>query len=353
MNRKLEKTICLILIQSLLFSGYMFSQTHKGRKVAERQRDNVVSVHSEGWGWGIIVGKSKGALYIAVPNHVIRGYDDMEEKSAKIAFITTQGEYITADINSVFQNSADEDLAILVIQDNPRFHYSRAKFSCTKHSAVGQYVWSVGRDNYWIVSSDSGKVVSYTGINNEKIIIEGLTGVSNMSGAPIISEYGIVGIILSDEVKPGTNSVEALSLQYIEEYFKTNDFPYDGNKLKKSTYIFMGASVASLGLGVFHYSNKKNENYDIYKNNLDPTAPVYNNKSRDDVYNDAKKYRTYEATSYVVAGICAGLTILVNNKCIGHKNKSKAPEIKLTHIPGVTQGTLAGATTEIGIKWRF
>ena len=328
----------------------MFSQD-KAKKVAEKLRHNVVEVEVEGHkenGWGFLVGCDKNDCYIITPNHVVRE-DDEEKKDSKINIrFEKQGFPTQAYYTDYWISEKKQDLAVLTVRLPSTYRYKRATFACTKYSPTGEKVWYVGRDGERDILGP-GKIISYS--NNDKIMISGfIDAVERTSGAAIVSKEGFEGFLLgpSDDRK----NIEALSLAYVEEKLKYWEVPYDGDNWKNSTYCFLASSVISIGVGLTYFRNEKNENYNIYSNNLDLTAPVYAGKSRDDVYNEAKKFQSLEISFYVLSGMFACLAYLVNNKCLFHKNKNRAPDLNAGFAPSDGRH-LTSAKTEIGIKWDF
>lgn len=92
----------------------------------------------------------------------------------------------------------------------------------------------------------------------------------------------------------------------------------------------VGASGIALLLSASKLESESQELYDVYKNNLDPNSPVFDETSREDYYQDANK--KHKQAAWLSAG---GITVLVaggaimvarliqvnkyNKNCAGHK----------------------------------
>ncbi len=101
---------------------------------------------------------------------------------------------------------------------------------------------------------------------------------------------------------------------------------------------WVGYGLAGLGEGIFIaglFMDRGQDEYDTYSQFTNPNASVYNEKSRDQFYEDSNdKYRLRQGVLWVGAGvIAAGVIVLVNNLII-KPNKENKNGIGLRLTPG-------------------
>ena len=323
----------------------------KAKKVSDRLLYNLVAVDGYESGWGFVIGKKKNNLYILTPNHVARNNDeDILEKSKLQVRFPNEGVPTQAYYTDYFVSNKRQDLAVLRVVLPPTYRYQPGVFTCTKRNPVGTNVWYIGKDGDWQICDSPGVITSYS--NKEySLRIEGLDTATapGASGAPIISDLGFEGMLIGPT--DDKQAIKALSLDFIEAQFREWGYPCDASKLKRSTYLYGALSLASVGSALL-FKQKKDDKYNIYSTYLDPTAPIYQGTSRDKVYKEVKKFKTLETSSYVMAGVFAGLAYLVNKKCwfVSNKNKKNTAEFSMNAIP-VRSNDLTSVQLQLNLKY--
>jgi TPR repeat protein len=206
-----------------------------GRALANRLIENTVQIRArwEGttqFGFGFIVGENEGTLYIVTANHVVRGNTGpgQHDLTPTLTFqsqpgLTYQGKLVETPLNSA-------DLAIVTIEASkvPNLRWIREAITATSTVVADTEVWSVGAQQRWAVPDKPGTVrklrdrvrPEYSGTT---IVTSGLTIVEGASGAPLISQNGIVGMIVSTDGQ----EIEAIPIETIESIVKEWRLPWN------------------------------------------------------------------------------------------------------------------------------
>lgn len=190
-------------------------------RTAESLRDNVVRITvrlkngSVQHGFGFITGEKNGVLYLATAAHVVHGTSfDKQPSQIQVWFYSDLLAHIAAEV-TFFEAY---DLAILQLTKPSALEYHRenwADFSPQNNQTV-RYI---GRDQEWLIPAQ-GEIYKF---DNERIKAYMPTVRSGTSGAPLISEKGIVGLIIEDD----NSEITAINLKKIREMFTQGErFPY-------------------------------------------------------------------------------------------------------------------------------
>jgi surface antigen len=192
-------------------------------------RNNVVSITAERGdgstenGFGFIVGEREGELYIATANHVVRRSEQpgTGTKRITLGYFHDQGRVYEAEL----LGSSDKqfDLAALRAQAPKGLQWRRASLGSPGHVRRGTPVWFIGQAGSikWYVPSNPGSVNS--GITRDlKIYVDNLAVQVGTSGAPLISEDGIIGMIIYDAMTIS----QALSIDFIQRAFEEWNYPW-------------------------------------------------------------------------------------------------------------------------------
>jgi uncharacterized protein YecT (DUF1311 family) len=181
-------------------------------------QDNVVKITAtfgEGGtqtGFGIIVGEQGRNLVVVTADHVVRGEDPgAEDKKPTITFFRTQGSQVQGKLETVRLPHGSGDLTVILV---PRPAYATAVKAAIDPKPVirGTNVWLVGRVGNWNIPASPG-IVAQTNPFTGKIQVEGLAARAGSSGGPLISNDGIVGMIVDD----GELYTEATPIAIIEK----------------------------------------------------------------------------------------------------------------------------------------
>jgi hypothetical protein len=195
---------------------------------ASALRGNVVRItatFAEGGpkiGFGIIVGEQGRNLVVVTADHVVRGEDPgAEDKKPMITFFRTQGSQVQGKLETVRMPRGGGDLAVILV---PRPGYAAAMKAAIdpKPVARGTKVWLVGRVGNWSIPASPG-TVAQTNPFTGKIQVEGLAARAGSSGGPLISNDGIVGMIVDD----GELYTEATPITIIEKQVRDWGYEWD------------------------------------------------------------------------------------------------------------------------------
>lgn len=208
---------CTCLLATLLGTFQLFAQEPLVR-VTEDLKQNVVAVTvkfddaSEEKGFGFITGEKDGQLYLVTAGHVVHGKLPKSPVKIQVKFISSLRQY-SAEEESWFEA---DDLSLLTLPKPIGVQWQR-KFAYFYPQAY-QSVRFIGKNGDW-VSPSAGEIFR---INNTRIEFTMYSMEPGTSGAPLLSESGIIGLVLEDE---GTSSM-ALSLTRIRELIGNARFPY-------------------------------------------------------------------------------------------------------------------------------
>ena len=226
---------CAVIISLLVFLPTIApSAEPSGEEVAYRLRDNVVRITTE-WadgntgpgGFGLIVGEPDGYLYIVTAKHVVLSVS-FQGQEIKKRFVTFRHHPQVKPIEADFVASyPDEDLALIKVEKPKNFKWVRHSMARPDSIQQGKKVWFVGRAGTWWVPS--GPNIGTIRPNDDSSIIEvDINSVKEgTSGAPFITEDGIIGMIYDDE--EGVTAT-AYSIIFIKKAFEKfnewNGYPW-------------------------------------------------------------------------------------------------------------------------------
>jgi tetratricopeptide (TPR) repeat protein len=190
-------------------------------------RQNVVRVVAA-WkngatydGFGFIVGERAGTLYVITADHVVRGDGpDAIDRNPKVAFFGDQGAEYSAELLATRLAPAQGDIAILRLPAPAGLAWQRPVIARGR-TQRGASVWFVGLLRDWFVPSQPGSVNRVE--PNGFIVVEGLNVKVGTSGAPLISEAGIVGMVVADT----GIFARATPIDLIERAVKDWGYPWD------------------------------------------------------------------------------------------------------------------------------
>jgi formylglycine-generating enzyme required for sulfatase activity len=178
-------------------------------------------------GFGFVVGeRADGALFAVTADHVLSCDHDENKRTPpqratriEVRFAAAPDEPLVAERVT---GAPGKDLALVKLP-KPRLPLSLGPNWCG-HFTRGEQVWFIGRDRRWYVplDRDSG------GIEAGEPDWEGRISVSidsvrpGSSGAPLIAESGILGMITED----AGNGATALSIETIRRFVVQNRYPW-------------------------------------------------------------------------------------------------------------------------------
>jgi hypothetical protein len=222
-----------------------------GEDLAKGLRKNVVRVNNRGF--GIIVGQKGDRLYIVTPNHVV---PDGKREAIDLSFFSRPGERVAATLLLDNARYPNRDLAVLEAPLPANFSWER-NCEADIHKLIamtgtddlrGIRAWFIGRQadskNIWFVPSNPGLVNG--GPNTEELIaVEIATAMGGTSGAPLVTDAGIIGMIVQDE---GAGVVRALSFGFIKRLFRERQLEWSLKPTAGSASI---PRISGVTAGVF------------------------------------------------------------------------------------------------------
>jgi tetratricopeptide (TPR) repeat protein len=216
--------MCAALTEAVPFTAYGASS---GRDLARDLRRNVVRVTAT-WkngasyeGFGFVVGTRAGALYVVTADHVVRGDGpDAIDQKPKVVFFDDKGTEYGAELLGTRLGPGEGDVAILRVSGPAGFDWRRDAVATGRVRAETS-VWFVGLAREWFVPSRPGSVNRLE--PNGSIVAEGLNVKVGTSGAPLISEAGIVGMVVADTGM----FASATPIDLIERAVKYWNYPWD------------------------------------------------------------------------------------------------------------------------------
>jgi formylglycine-generating enzyme len=187
-------------------------------RVTEAFKPNVVAIQSsfaDGSienGFGFITGEKNGQLYLVTAGHVVHGREVKTPQKIQVRFYSSLRQY-PAEEENWFEA---DDLSLLTlpkpstVQWKPNFaHYGPQNY---------QTVRFVGKNQDWI-SPGTGEIFR---LSKDRIEFTMYSLEPGCSGAPLIGEKGIMGLILQDD----RSSSVALHLNRIRELIGDVRYPY-------------------------------------------------------------------------------------------------------------------------------
>jgi Trypsin-like peptidase domain len=198
-----------------------------GEALANNLRNNVVRVVTQFSddpvqqnGFGFVVGERGGFLYIVTANHVVRGdVGDRVPIATGVFFFQDQGKEYRGDLLTTNLRRSEGDVAVVRVQTPPGLSW-RHDVRTNVVPARGADVWFVGLSENWYVPPRSGAI---SGVEpNGTIRFEGLNVRQGASGAPLIAETGILGMV----VRAGDIFGEATPIEDLERAFREWQYPW-------------------------------------------------------------------------------------------------------------------------------
>ena len=170
-------------------------------------------------GFGFIVGERAGLFYIVTADHVVRNQNLIAATPA-ITFFQDQGnEYQGALLTTHLMQSAG-DVAVIRVQAPSGLSWQTAARSGVA-AERGDDVRFIGVQGQWLVPFKPGAVNSVD--PSGTIRFEGLAIRTGTSGAPLVGDKGILGMIIVDNDVYGL----ATPIDIIERAFREWSYPWD------------------------------------------------------------------------------------------------------------------------------
>lgn len=215
----------ITLLNLLLSFNYLLAQ-NKLNELSESLKPNVVAVRasfaddSEEKGFGFITAEQNGHLYLATAAHIVRGPDkDKNAQTIRVKFFNDISWYLA----SFKYHWDEEDLALLEISkpNSLKWREDCADLEPSIQRKV-HFIGLNGQEPNWADPGLDGIIFEQTDKHLNFAISTIRPGTS---GAPLITDKGIVGLITQDEGGIST----ALKLTRIKTLFNgSGQYPYFG-----------------------------------------------------------------------------------------------------------------------------
>jgi hypothetical protein len=212
----------------------------------EQLRDNVVSITvdftdgSSQDGFGFIIADNNNSFFIATCKHLIKKKKSTANwEKIVVKFRISELDGHTADLVYV---DFKYDLAILKTKRVPNLALTKRCIGSDRDLKRAKEVWFIGKQGKWHLSAYPGRI-SKVKYNKTVLLIEGFEIAPGTSGAPIICDEGIIGMIIDDS---GTD-VEGLTTVLIRDIVVREGYAWSLEQLGKN---YRGGPYGSAALGV-------------------------------------------------------------------------------------------------------
>jgi hypothetical protein len=234
-SRANYRALCLVVLSGILWTlGVSSSRADPpGRELATRLTQNVVQIRAK-WaggsrdGFGFVFGERDGLIYIAAANHVVRGGRDEIDRTPTVVFSRSQGTPYSGKLLETSSRLADLAIITIETENVSGLNWTKEVLAATTSVLPGSDVWFIGLDRKWFVPVVPGRVSTVNDVNRIEysgavISAGGLNINVGTSGAPLISNDGIVGMIVSDSNR---QEVEAIPIERIEAFIRDWEQPW-------------------------------------------------------------------------------------------------------------------------------
>ena len=220
--KKVIKWIALVLVLNAATSHADTSL----RERAQSLRHNVVSVNAkmtntnqQGFAW--VIGERDEYLYLVTASHVIEGANPGDElKALTVRFFRDGNTVHTAQV--VAGDSKGLDLAVLKIAMPSRAPWLYAAADITAISPQSKVTY-IGKAADWHVGEQFGQIERVNiPTNPYDVSAVGLELDVGTSGAPLIGELGIIGLIVTDS----SHQTGVISLAEIKDVVTSRSLPW-------------------------------------------------------------------------------------------------------------------------------
>ena len=198
------------------------AQPTGGEALALALRANVVSLVVERQdgthnGFGFIVAERGGQVWMVTANHVVRSGLPDEATRIAVRYFQAQGTSYPATLLETSDRTYD--IAVLQAQAPAGLTWQQAAVG-TQRAARGTSVWFIGRSGAWYVPTIPGRINTLA--LDLRYLIDNLPVRVGTSGAPLIADTGIIGMLITD----ASESTEAVSIEVIARAFAQWNLPW-------------------------------------------------------------------------------------------------------------------------------
>jgi len=209
----LIRRFALLLLTAIVPAA--FAQPVAIREFAEATGDNVVRIESR-WengasqsGFGYIVGTAARRVTVASARHVLATMANGEYQAAqKVEIITKDGVSHVGENAGFASDPNGADLGFIEFATSTPILFTPAVVALMP-PATGEEVWLQGTKGEVKLNPTSGRVSAMTAT---LVRVAALGGVAGISGAPVLSSHGIIGLYLGDD--PIANVLQISVIQH-------------------------------------------------------------------------------------------------------------------------------------------
>ena len=283
-------------------------------------------------GFGIITGERGEYVYIITPQHVAVKLDENDVNIIKSEIkVEFSGFPDVTYPGRLLKYSTKYDIALIEVSKPPLFRWEK---KCIAPSfRKDERVTFIGRNGDWYIPAKQAEG-SINTFRNDRIIVDIASVRPGTSGAPLITNQGIIGMISTDD---DVNQAEALWMDFIKDFvtdfddrpyaFSLEDILHEGPPL----WLGLGTAVAGASVLAFGINDEivARSNHEIYKNNRIESAPIYNpntteyvGHNREDLYTEANKQHK-RGIVMITAGsivLAVGGTLIMRKINVDKKN---------------------------------
>lgn len=220
---------CLIIL--VAFMPILGRAQPSGDELAFKLRKNVVKITAKresgesAHGFGFIVGKQRDQFYIVTANHVVRSNrPGGASKSVKVKFYSDPGRTYEAILLETFYGKP-QDFAVIQVTAPANISWESEVLVAPESLEAGmrgEQVWFIGRSGKWYIPTIPGSINSEKPDLHSIIQVDMVSVRVGTSGAPLITQNGIIGMIIEDEV----GSARAVSIDAIKAAFEEWRYPW-------------------------------------------------------------------------------------------------------------------------------
>ena len=229
-------TFCILAL-TILYAQSVYSQNIC--TICEQLLNNVVRIQttfndgSDEHGFGFVVGERNNKLYIVTAKHVIYALDgngiislDKKTKSVSVTFHSDLGR----DYPATLLTLPNTPLDISLLEVRKLENYLWQKNSSSTAIQTGTTVWFIGKARKWYIPTGpfSGSINQISA--EDEILVDINSIAPGTSGAPLISQNGIVGLIFQD----AASGAIAYPIEKVMRLIKGWNYPWQMNPAKNS-----------------------------------------------------------------------------------------------------------------------
>ncbi|MDQ2990165.1 MAG: serine protease, partial [Pseudomonadota bacterium] len=201
---KLPALLTAVLLALLPAARSRATTFDTGPEVGQRLLQNVVRIEARDLpehGFGLVVGADRDYVYIATARHVVAkrapaGLAEPERASREIAVsfcaLPAAPRQVAAMLDGF--DGADDDLALLRTARPLPYAPQLKALAPAGQDGVGEQAWQLGRELDCVVVPTPGVIATHPDARHTmRVDLHGALG--GASGGPLVSGYGIVGLV--------------------------------------------------------------------------------------------------------------------------------------------------------------